>query len=218
MSAWTLTATWEWIHEGNDYLDNRRWRECTPNTCKYLDEVNSLPDPVGAKCGFIDPQGVHRVFKVLAAEPGQVTVHHKNVKGTGPVTLVCRQVSRTLVRVEHDKDTSVYCKGTMIFSSLVSGNHIFHWPFDGHEKDNWGWLTRQVEDHLGVRYGRVILFPPFCQTPDTIEEWKKHPRNRVLVENLLDVVDGEWMQERMKSYVKKRPASSPKKRPASCLK
>lgn len=201
--AWAFKATWEWIIRGCDASQPLNWRECTPTTCNYLDIVIAEgPDFTGKKVGFVDNFGVQRRFTISGHDQHNIHLLHPNVKDEGLVELTVRPIVKKYLKVE-------YSDGNIVFTGIISGVVILTLPYDDHCKESWGDLSRQVEVKVGVRPGRVILFPPdYSQTPEAVQEWKTQPRNRVLVKSLLKVEPLPEQQQRIVRYVRKRPAAA----------
>ena len=178
-----MTATWEWISVGKDEADGLQWRECSTMTCLSLQEAIDSDHPVGKKVTFVDNVGIHRNVEVTQVDGNRMFLYRGKVMSWEGMDLIVRPVVRKLLHCKREN-------GTIMLTGVVSGDVALELPLESYCKESWGSFSRMVAEELNLRPGRVIIFPPGCESAETMEEWKLHPRNRDFVQNLLNVVDG----------------------------
>jgi len=181
--AWAMKATWEWISVGKDEADRLKWKECSTMTCLSLQEAIDSDHPVGKKVTFVDSFGIHRNVEVTQVDGNRMFLYRGKVMSWEGMDLIVRPVVRKLLHCKGEN-------GTITLTGVVSGDVALELPLESYCKESWGSFSRMVAEELNLRPGRVIIFPPGYESAETMEEWKLRPRNRVFVQNLLNVVDG----------------------------
>ena len=202
-----LAATWEWCRVaavGVSIPVEGEWENCTPNTCKHLQTLFEKGDAaLASPVVFIDCFGTSRKFTCVAHDGSLLTLFHGKVRHEEDgVTLLVRRITRKLWAAQYKKEDD-----TIEIYSLLTGSVVTGMPFSEHAVHNWGFLVRQLESKMELPDGRVHLFPGHMTDPDEMAAWKRKPNNRLQVRSVLKVVEKE-MTVSLKSYVKKRPASS----------
>lgn len=191
-------ATWEWTHKpksANTVLKDSWWSNCSPQTCRNLQRLADCEErALGTKTSFIDSFGTSRTFTCIGHDGATLTLHHANVVNEGPVTLLCRPVSRKLLVTDHN-----VMQQAIQVRSMLTGNVVMSVPFQNHCDQSWARFTSKIAEMLEMPEGRVLLLPPGYVEADEIAAWTQKPNSRMLVRTLLRVATVEPSKKRART-------------------